>query len=747
VRNRRLLAAAVACAGIAGTPAPAIAATFTVTSAEETLPGASCAPASPTCTLPQAIADANADGTLDDIRFALDFLVSREIHLTAPLEITSPVRVDASTQPGYDPANPFTRVLLLGLPSGSPDALLRFRPGSSGEVRGFAMGGSASPGIDVMAGAGPVTIAANMIGISPGPDPDDEIRPGVTLAGDGSTVGGTQPADRNVLPSGVLVAEGAENSTVVGNHMGVDWSGAGRIASPNASAVQVDCDADRTTITGNRMALQFGVQTPNICATGTTDDLVVSGNVIGYAPADPGTGPLTGIYLSEVTAPRVTGNAIGGHEARGIIINRTTDGLVENNRVGTQPDGAGAVPNQTSGVLVTDSTRTTIAGNTIASTSRSASPLDAGAGVEVGYGANGIRISRNTIRANGGLGIDLVGFSVAFELPGMGPTANDPADADEMGAGGFLLGNRYQNFPEITAATTDGARTATSLRLHSRPSTDYTVELFSSPACDASGYGEGETYLATATLRTDPAGNAQGAVDLPALPPGTALTATATDDATGDTSELSACRAVATQEPTPEPTPAPTTQPPPEPTPTPVPPPVLGQSVVVAPVSGSVLVRERGQRDFVALRAGDNIRMGSTVDATKGRVKLTAVDAQGRQYSGEFYGGQFLVRQAGGYTELVLNAPLAACPKRPRAAAKPKPKRKRYVWGDSTGRFRTRGNYGTAANIGTVWLTTDSCAGTEVRVVRGVVRVRDLTLRKNVIVRGGKRYLARPNRR
>ena len=43
---------------------------------------------------------------------------------------------------------------------------------------------------------------------------------------------------------------------------------------------------------------------------------------------------------------------------------------------------------------------------------------------------------------------------------------------------------------------------------------------------------------------------------------------------------------------------------------------------------------------------------------------------------------------------------------------------------------------------GTKWLVEDRCTSTLTRVVRGSVRVRDG--KKRVIVRKGKRYIARP---
>ena len=45
---------------------------------------------------------------------------------------------------------------------------------------------------------------------------------------------------------------------------------------------------------------------------------------------------------------------------------------------------------------------------------------------------------------------------------------------------------------------------------------------------------------------------------------------------------------------------------------------------------------------------------------------------------------------------------------------------------------------------GTKWLVQDSCAGTLTRVTKGAVTVRDNVKHTTVVVRAGKRYLARP---
>ena len=52
-------------------------------------------------------------------------------------------------------------------------------------------------------------------------------------------------------------------------------------------------------------------------------------------------------------------------------------------------------------------------------------------------------------------------------------------------------------------------------------------------------------------------------------------------------------------------------------------------------------------------------------------------------------------------------------PSRSIAAAR---KKKRRLWGDATGNFRTRGRYGSAVNTGTKWMVEDRCDGTLFRV-------------------------------
>ena len=64
------------------------------------------------------------------------------------------------------------------------------------------------------------------------------------------------------------------------------------------------------------------------------------------------------------------------------------------------------------------------------------------------------------------------------------------------------------------------------------------------------------------------------------------------------------------------------------------------------PVSGKVLVRRPGSNEFVELDGSQSIPMGSTVDAKRGRVRITAETQQGKPpQRAEFYDGIFRITQ------------------------------------------------------------------------------------------------------
>ena len=192
----------------------------------------------------------------------------------------------------------------------------------------------------------------------------------------------------------------------------------------------------------------------------------------------------------------------------------------------------------------------------------------------------------------------------------------------------------------------------------------------------------------------------------------------------------------------------------------PPPAPALGRSVTVGPVKGDVFIKlpagasQKGA-GFVPLTEARTIPVRSILDTTKGTVALRAArNRRGRIQSGRFSAGVFQVlqsrkRRAKGLTTLKLRGSKAAfrrCRARSSADAQASRLSRRAIRrlrARARGRYRTRGRRSAATVRGTVWNTTDSCAGTLTRVKRGKVAVRDFRRKKTIVLTRGKRYLAR----
>ena len=178
---------------------------------------------------------------------------------------------------------------------------------------------------------------------------------------------------------------------------------------------------------------------------------------------------------------------------------------------------------------------------------------------------------------------------------------------------------------------------------------------------------------------------------------------------------------------------------------------------MVAPVSGTVLIKPPGATLFKPLDRGVRARIGSTLDTRKGTVELvSARNRTGGSQKGTFWGAVFQVRQtrrSRGLTDLVLRAGnFAACRS---GAAKARAsvlardsggtsRVVRRLWGkDRHGRFRTHGRDSVATVRGTVWSTADRCDGTMTTVKQGKVSVRNRHSGRTVLLTAGRSYLAR----
>jgi hypothetical protein len=187
--------------------------------------------------------------------------------------------------------------------------------------------------------------------------------------------------------------------------------------------------------------------------------------------------------------------------------------------------------------------------------------------------------------------------------------------------------------------------------------------------------------------------------DYPNLAPGDYRFTLQTTDAAGNRASGTTTRSFTIARP-PEAAPPEAAQPLPAPAPTPG----VGERVVVRPVSGKVFVRRSGSAAFEELKASLAIPVGTEVDARKGRIRLTAEPAQGKQVQrADFYGGLFRVTQgADGFVHLTLTASWrrarsarprrsrpASCGATARAASAPRASTARRPSGARSGSFRT----------------------------------------------------------
>jgi len=189
-----------------------------------------------------------------------------------------------------------------------------------------------------------------------------------------------------------------------------------------------------------------------------------------------------------------------------------------------------------------------------------------------------------------------------------------------------------------------------------------------------------------------------------------------------------------------------------------VPPPVLARTGNVAPVSGKVLVRLPGTSKFVPLSSLRQIPFGSVIEATNGTVSVTTAEPGGKTQTGEFFSGEFILRQGanGVVVAELTGGNFSVCPTKrershiaragsafARAASASGSHVVRKLWANAHGKFSTKGNYAAGAVQGTEWLTEDLCDGTLIKVTRDKVAVTNLVNHRHVEVTKGRHYLAK----
>jgi len=402
--------------------------------------------------------------------------------------------------------------------------------GTTPQARNVISGNSAkSPygaGVDLRSGGN--AVFGNYIGTDKGGSAALPNRLGVVVASGvhGGDVGGGATGARNVisgnLEQGIWLA--GIGVDVQNNLVGTDATGAAAV--PNQ--VGIDVEGGNTNNIGGRAPGTGNVVSGNTVAGIDLVDTTANylwGNLIGTSAAGtaglPNTigisvyGGSTANHIGDVLA--ASGNVVSGNTQWGIYVygSGTTNNLIRGNLVGLDVPRNGSLPN--------------------------------GVGIKLWGGASGNHVggtedgAGNTIAGNKQHGVVVDGAT---------PTAGDTIERNSIfsngGPGIRLLngGNHGQAAPSISSVQTAGGTTTVKLHLGSfAASTTFRVELFANPVCDVSGAGEGEGFVAGQQATTNGAGAADLTLSVSEVPAGQAVTATATNVLTGDTSQFSACAA------------------------------------------------------------------------------------------------------------------------------------------------------------------------------------------------------------
>ncbi len=347
-------------------------------------------------------------------------------------DLTQPLTIDGFTQPGASPntlADGNNAVVQLRLDgAGAFGATgLRLRAPDC-QVRGLSITRFRGEGLQINGGTNCV-VAGNFIGLAPDGRDQANNGSGVQIFNTpGNRIGGTAPADRNVLSgnftAGVhLIGTGASNNVVEGNFIGTSPEGlAARANFVHGVYVQ---DAPRNRIGGTTPEAR------NVISGNMPDGVNISGSesvnniVIGNFIGSDATGAArlasqNGVNLDSGATNRVGGSApgeanlISGNQGFGVRIGFSALGnLILGNRIGVSL-ARGILSNGAQGIVI-NGNGTRIGG---AAPGEGNEIAHNGPGIEVESGAgnairgNSIHDNRPRFAVFGGLGIDLGPFGV-----------------------------------------------------------------------------------------------------------------------------------------------------------------------------------------------------------------------------------------------------------------------------------------------------------------------------------------------
>ncbi|MFN8374052.1 MAG: right-handed parallel beta-helix repeat-containing protein [Anaerolineae bacterium] len=472
----------------------------------------------------QAIIDANSNAGVEDI-------ITFNIPGTGPFTITTSlgftisdsVIIDGTTQPGYT-NHPMIEIRpsQAGVTYGMRVyGTATYDPNLTATIQGLAFTGFTSGSAILLADGQGHVIQDNNIGVDAAGTTEGPNSTGITVSAPNVTIA-YNDIESN-LGTGIFVYTTGDrvstNDTILSNYIG--YNDRGIVLGSGASNVTVD----RNTIGGST---NEGLQITD----SPVGNHIIVGNFIGVNSSGTAVSRNgTGISIQQSGSNTIGGttagarNIISGNYDNGIVIGgaNSTGNIIQGNYIGTNAAGTGNLGNLSNGIYLSGGAANNTIGSSTVTAGGNLIAFNGGRGIYLDTSAGtGNRIARNSIFSNTALGID---------LGSIGVNGNDNGDPD-TGA------NNLQNAP-LLVIQSQATSTLTGT-FNSAANQTFTIEVFQT-TCDASGFGEGQTYVTSFDVTTNGSGNAtinQALGTLIAEGLGVAATAT---DASGNTSEFSGC--------------------------------------------------------------------------------------------------------------------------------------------------------------------------------------------------------------
>ena len=324
-------------------------------------------------------------------------------------------------------------------------------------------------------------IKGNLIGVNgTGTASIPNTSDGIYIGQNNAIIGGSTATDRNIISgnggNGIDVALNANPTTIKGNYIGLNISGAGAVANA-LNGIYVNSQANVTIgsgTAGEGNVISGNTQNGIFEENGGNIVLNIKGNFIGTNAAGNaavGNG-FNGILINLInngfigSATAGQGNVIGGNTQYGIKVQAGNDNSIKGNFIGTNTAGTIAIGNGLGGIYILSNSNRTLIGGTATGEGNTIANTINGHGILIDN-SNFNPIRKNTIFCNSLNGIKLTNG-------GNGSKATPTID------------------PSSTSSNLFGTAASGDL-----------VDIYTNHTCSACpAQGQGKTFIATVTATT-----------------------------------------------------------------------------------------------------------------------------------------------------------------------------------------------------------------------------------------------------